>query len=301
MGIFFVQVVVLGLLQGVAELFPISSLGHTVILPGLLGWGNLTTNESFLPIVVTLHLGTAVALLAFYWRDWVDLVRAFFKTALSGRLDADPHGKTIWLVIVGTIPVGLIGLILQKPIQNMFFAAKWPVLPAAFLCLNGAVLLVGERLRQHSEPTGVDRFKQEQAFAKVDDLSFAQAFFIGLAQALALIPGISRSGVTMVAGMRAQLSHEEAIRFAFLLATPVIAAAALLEVPKLFSAGTQVLTAALAGGVVAALAAFLSVRFLTRYFQVGRLTPFAYYCLAVGFLSFAFFSALSLNVFTLPW
>lgn len=299
--VFFVQVLVLGLLQGVAELFPISSLGHTVIIPGLLGWGNLTTNESFLPIVVMLHLGTAVALLTFYWRDWVALIRAFFKTALKGRLDADPQGKTIWLLIVGTIPVGLLGVFLQTPIQNLFFAAKWPVVPAAFLCLNGAVLLAGERLRQRSEPAGVDRFKQEQTFAKVDDLSFVQAFFIGLAQALALIPGISRSGVTMVAGMRARLSHEESLRFAFLLATPVIAAAALLEVPKLFHAGSQVLLAALAGGVVAGLAAFLSVRFLTRYFQVGRLTPFAIYCLAAGFLSFAFFSALSLNAFTLPW
>ena len=297
----FVQVIVLGLLQGVAELFPISSLGHTVIIPGLLGWGNLTTNESFLPIVVMLHLGTAVALLTFYWRDWVALIRAFFKTAMKGRLDADPQGKTIWLLIVGTIPVGLLGLILQTPIQNLFFAAKWPVVPAAFLCLNGAVLLAGERLRQRAEPANVDRFKQEQAFAKVDDLSFVQAFFIGMAQALALIPGISRSGVTMVAGMRARLSHEESLRFAFLLATPVIGLAALLEVPKLFHAGSQVLLAALAGGVVAGLAAFLSVRFLTRYFQVGRLTPFAYYCLAAGFLSFAFFSALSLNVFTLPW
>lgn len=297
----FIQVIVLGLLQGVAELFPISSLGHTVIIPGLLGWGNLTTNEEFLPIVVMLHLGTAVALLMFYWRDWVALIRAFFKTALKGRLDADPQGKTIWLVIVGTIPVGLLGLILEKPIQSLFFAAKWPVVPAAFLCLNGAVLLAGERLRQRTEPQGVDRFKQERAFAKMDDLSFVQAFFIGLAQALALIPGISRSGVTMVAGMRAQLSHEEALRFAFLLATPVIAAAALLEVPKLFHAGTEVLTAALAGGVVAAVAAFLSVRFLTRYFQIGRLTPFAYYCLGAGFLSFAFFSALSVGAFQLPW
>jgi undecaprenyl-diphosphatase len=301
MANFFVQVIVLGLLQGVAELFPISSLGHTVIIPGLLGWGNLTRNENFLPIVVTLHLGTAVALLTFYWRDWVALVRAFFKTALAGRLDADPQGKTIWLVIVGTIPVGLLGVILQTPIQNAFFAARWPVVPAAFLCLNGAVLLAGERLRQRAEPEGVDRFKQEQAFATIDDLSFVQALVIGAAQALALIPGISRSGITMVAGMRARLSHEEALRFAFLLATPVIGGAALLEVPKLFSAGTEVLVAALVGGGVAGMAAFLSVHFLTRYFQVGRLTPFAYYCLAAGFLSFAFFSALSLGAFTLPW
>lgn len=296
-----IKVIVLGLLQGVAELFPISSLGHTVIIPGFLDWGYLTRQESFLPIVVTLHLGTAVALLYFYWRDWVALIRAFFKTAVAGRLDADPQGRTIWLVIVGTIPVGLLGLILEKPIQNAFFAARWPVVPAAFLCLNGAILLVGERLRQRSEPQGVDRFKQEQAFGKVDDLTFVQAFVIGLAQSLALIPGISRSGISMVAGMRANLSHEEALRFAFLLATPVIAAAGLLEVPKLFHAGTTILVAALVGGLVAAIAAFLSVKFLTRYFERGRLTPFAYYCLAVGFISFVFFAPLSLGMYSLPW
>lgn len=291
-----IKIIVLGLLQGVAELFPISSLGHTVIIPGILGWGNLIKSESFLPIVVTLHLGTAVALLTFYWRDWVALIRAFFVTATKGRLDADPQGKTIWLVIVGTIPVGLLGLILQTPIQNAFFSSPLPVLPAAFLCLNGAVLLVGERLRQRAEPQGLDRFKQEQAFRTINDLSFVQAFLIGAAQATALLPGISRSGISMVAGMQAKLSHEEALRFAFLLATPVIGAAALLEVPKLLHAGGNMLIYALIGGVVAGVAAFISVRFLTKYFQVGRLTPFAYYCLGAGFLAFAYFSLLALHV-----
>lgn len=295
------QVILLGLLQGVAELFPVSSLGHTVIIPGLLGWGYLVQQDSFLPIVVTLHLGTAAALLVFYWRDWVDLIRAFVKTAIKGRLDADPLGKTVWLVIVGTIPVGLLGLFLEKPLKSAFFSAQWPVLPAAFLCLNGAVLLVGERLRQRSEPQGVDRLKQEQAFRKIDDLNFVQAFFIGLAQAGALLPGISRSGVTMVAGMQARLTHEESLRFAFLLATPVIAAAGLLEIPKLAHAGSSTITSAIVGGIVAAIAAFISVKFLTRYFQVGRLTPFAYYCLGAGFLSFLFFAPLALGAYKLPW
>ena len=296
-----IQVVVLGLLQGVAELFPVSSLGHTVIIPGLLGWGNLLTDQYFLPIVVTLHLGTAIALLTFYWRDWAALVRAFFVTAVKGKLNADPQGKTIWLLIVGTIPVGLLGLFLQTPIQNLFFQQPWPVLPAAFLFLNGAILLVGESLRRRAEPAMQDRYKQEAAFKTIDDLTFGQAFFVGLAQAAALLPGISRSGVTMVAGMQAKLSHEEALRFAFLLATPVIAAAALLEVPKLANAGQQTLLAAVIGGVVAAVAAFLSVTFLTRYFRVGRLTPFAYYCLGAGFLSFVFFAPLALGLFHLPW
>lgn len=296
-----IKVIVLGLLQGVAELFPISSLGHTVIIPGILDWGNLTTQDSFLPLVVTLHLGTALALLIFYWRDWVALVRAFFKTALAGRLDADPQGKTIWLVIVGTIPVGLLGLFLEKPIKNAFFSTPYPVLPAAFLALNGAVLFLGERLRQRAESANLDRVKQEQQFCGVNDLTFVQAFFIGLAQAGALLPGISRSGITMVAGMQARLRHEEALRFAFLLATPVIGGAGVLEVPKLFHAGTATIVAAIIGGIVAALAAFVSVTFLSRYFEVGRLTPFAYYCLGAGLLSFLFFVPLALGLYTLPW
>ena len=295
------QVILLGLLQGVAELFPVSSLGHTVIIPGLLGWGNLVKSDSFLPIVVTLHLGTAVALVCFYWRDWLALVQAFFATATTRRLDAHPQGKTLWLVVVGTIPVGLAGLLLEKPIQKVFFSSPWPVLPAAFLCLNGAVLLAAELLRERDEPRGLDRYKQEYAFARVDDLSFTQALVIGAVQALALIPGISRSGVTMVAGMRARLSHEEALRFAFLLATPVIGLAGLKEVPKLLHAGHTVMLSALVGGIVAAVAAYLSVRFLTRYFEVGRLTPFAYYCLGAGLLAFLFFTPLALGAYKLPW
>ena len=281
------QIIALGLLQGVAELFPISSLGHTVIIPGLLGWGNLLEDQNFLPLVVTLHLGTAIALLTFFWRDWVALLRAFVRTSLAGRLDADPQGRTIWLVIVGTIPAGLLALAFQSPIQALFFGSALPVLPAAFLALNGAILFVGERLRQCREPFGDDRAKQEQAFGSIPGLSFPQVMLVGVAQSTALIPGISRSGVTMVAGMGARLRHEEAARFAFLLATPLIFAAGLLKVPDLFKASDHtMLVYALIGGVVAGLAAWFSVKFLMRYFQVGRLTPFAYYCLAAGTSAF---------------
>jgi undecaprenyl-diphosphatase len=282
-----IQIIALGLLQGVAELFPISSLGHTVIIPGLLGWGNLLENQNFLPLVVTLHLGTALALLTFFWRDWVALVRAFVRTSIAGRLDADPQGRTAWLIIVGTIPAGLLGVAFQNQIQALFFSSALPILPAAFLALNGAILFVGERLRRRSEPSGYDRAKQEQAFATVQDLSFPQALLIGLAQSAALIPGISRSGVTMVAGMGNRLNHEEAARFAFLLATPLIFGAGLLKVPDLFKASDHtMLVYALIGGLVAGLAAWFSVTFLMRYFRVGRLTPFAYYCLAAGASAF---------------
>jgi undecaprenyl-diphosphatase len=295
------KVLFLALLQGVTELFPVSSLGHTVLLPAAFGWQNVYTDENFLPIVVMLHLGTAVALFGFFWRDWVALVRAFFRTLVSRSLDADPQGKTIWLVIVGTIPVALLGLLLEKTLQRVFFAAPYPVLPAAFLCLNGAVLLMAERLRQRSEPVAVDRVKQEQTFRRVNDLTFVQAFLIGVAQSLALIPGISRSGISMVAGMRANLSHEEAARFSFLLATPAILGASVLEIPKLRSAPTSTIEIALIGAVVAGIAAFLSVKFLMRYFEVGRLTPFAVYCLAAGAIAFIFFAPLALHWYTLPW
>jgi undecaprenyl-diphosphatase len=278
--------VTLGLLQGVAELFPISSLGHTVIIPGLLGWGNLIKQGSFLPLVVLLHVGTALALLTFFWRDWLELLRAFFRTTIAGRMDADPKGHTVWLVIFGTVPAGLIGLVFQDQIQQLFFSSALPVLPAAFLALNGGVLFIGERLRRRSEPAGLDRIKQEEAFKRIDDLNFGQALLIGLAQAGALVPGISRSGITMVAGMGARLRHEEAARFAFLLATPLIFGAGLLKVPELFTpANSAMLPYALIGGGVAFLAAFLSVKFLMRYFQIGRLTPFAFYCLAAGLIS----------------
>lgn len=296
-----IQILFLALLQGVTELFPVSSLGHTVILPALFGWGNLITAESFLPIVVTLHLGTALALLTFYWRDWLVLLRALFKTIAGRSLEADPQGKTIWLVIVGTIPVGILGFLLQKPLQNIFFSVPWPFLPAAFLCLNGMLLYIGERLRQRAEPATLDRQKQEASFKRVEQLNFGQALLIGLAQSAALLPGISRSGISMVAGLRAGLTHEDALRFAFLLATPVILAAGLLETPKLLHYDRATQIEALVGGVVAGIAAYLSTRFLVRYFKVGRLTPFAFYCLAAGFTSFCIFAPLSLGLFKLPW
>jgi undecaprenyl-diphosphatase len=295
------QVLFLAVLQGVTELFPVSSLGQSIIIPGLLGWGNLLTSETFVPILVMLHLGTAVALLTFFWRDWLELINAFFKTAFAGRLDAHPQGKTIWLIIVGTIPVGLAGLLLNDPIKAIFFSSQWPVIPAAFLCLNGAILFVGEQLRRRSEPDVYDRHKQEQAFKRIPQLSFLQATLIGAAQTFALIPGISRSGISMVAGMGARLSHAEAARFSFLLATPVILLAGLLEVPKLFHAPTSTLVIAIIGAVVAGIAAFLSVRFLTAYFEVGRLTPFAIFCLVEGLIAFLLFAPISLGVFSLPW
>lgn len=320
-----VRVALLALLQGIAELFPVSSLGHTVIIPGLLGWGDLLRSDTFLPLVVTLHLGTALALLTFFWRDWAHLLRGGVKVLIAGKFtpDVDPqgYGRQLALVVVGTLPAGLIGVLFQTKLEALFGA---PILAAAFLCMNGAVLLAAERLTQRQRYVHAQSIAKGSAMARggvtlgatalqggqnrsardtaraadevefgesLREMSFLQAMLIGLAQSLALFPGISRSGVTMVAGMSIGLSHESAARFSFLLATPIILAAGLLEIPKLFSAGTQTLALAAIGGVIAGVAAYLSVRFLMRYFETKSLDPFAYYCLGAGLLAFLYFLA----------
>lgn len=302
------QAIALALLQGVSELFPISSLGHTVVITSLLGWQQFQTSNNYLPFIVLLHVGTAIALLTFFWRDWVRIIRALIVTAIAGRVDADPTGRLAWLIVAGTIPAGLIGLFLEKPLRSLFEA---PTVAAAFLFVNGIILLGGERLRRRAvvAETGSAVMSQGGALEVVrpgtsiigadepssekgrplDSLTLIEAVIVGMAQALALIPGISRSGVTMVAGLFVGMSHEGAATYAFLLATPIISAAALLEIPKLFASSGSTIGLALIGGVAAGIAAYLSVRFLMRYFETGRLDPFGYYCAAAGLISLVIF------------
>lgn len=303
-----VQSLVLALLQGVTELFPISSLGHTVLVTALLGWGELENSPSFLPFVVVFHVGTATALFIYFWRDWIAIIRGFFVTAVAGRIDADPNGRVAWLLIAGTIPAGLIGVFLETPLKHLFAN---PLISATFLAVNGVILLIGERARRRalavgrpqSEVSSAGRnsggvaqavlVRKEPAVATQSSLrpfstlSWREAVLVGLAQSLALIPGISRSGVTMVAALRVGMSHEDAAAYTFLLATPIIGAAGVLEIPQLFGIATATLITALVGGVVSGVAAFLSTKFLMRYFEKGRLDPFGYYCIAVGLVSLA--------------
>jgi undecaprenyl-diphosphatase len=288
------HVLLLALLQGVTELFPVSSLGHTVIIPGLLGWDETLHSPTFLPLLVMLHLGTAVALLAFFWRDWVALLRGGARVLAAGRFtrEVDPHGhgRELALVIVGTIPAGLLGLLFQKPLGQLFGS---PLIVAVFLIGNGGVLLLAEWLWRQRHPGAarhtISELPSGEIGASLDDLTFTRAALIGLAQADALLPGFSRSGLTMVAGLGTGLSHAAAARFSFLLATPLIAAAGVLEVPELVKGGGATLLLALIGGLIAGLAAYLSVRFLMRYFETKSLNPFAYYCLAAGALSGLYF------------
>jgi undecaprenyl-diphosphatase len=309
----YLQAVVIGGLQGVTELFPVSSLGHSVLVPALVGgsWSHLVTegaaqdseHSPYLAFIVALHVATALALLVFYWRDWVRIVGAFIRTLRTRRIETSTE-RLAWLLVVATIPVGITGLALEHTFRVLF--AK-PLYAAVFLTINGLILLAGERLRRRAElrgqlPTGAapaaaaggataatvgtrtTRTARTGSRARrLDSLAFREAAVIGLFQTTALFAGISRSGVTMVAGLLRGLDHEDAARFAFLLATPVILAAGVLKLPALAgSAGTGIRGQVLVGAVAAAVAAYLSVRFLTRYFTTRTLTPFAVYCLVVG-------------------
>lgn len=266
----------LALLQGVSELFPISSLGHTILLPALLHWKIDRSDPTFLAFVVVLHLGTAVALFIFYFSDWVALIGALFRSIRAGKLSHDRDERVAWLLVVGTIPVGLLGLLLQEPVRKLFGS----VIPVAiFLMLNAGIMFIGEflRARQHRNAG--------KSYNVLPELSWAQSVGIGIAQSLALLPGISRSGSSIVAGLLADLNHEDAAKYSFLLATPVIAAAAVLEIPILWAPGAHVIALqAILGCLVAGFAAYFSVAFLTRYFKSNDLRPFGWYCLALGAL-----------------
>ena len=284
------QTLFLAMLQGVTELFPISSLGHTVIIPALLGWGDLVHNPEFLPLIVALHLGTSIALFIYFWRVWFQVGRSVVKSVKDGEVKRGTEEWVSFLIIIGCIPGGLFGVFLEKPLKVLFAS---PLVASVFLVVNGSLLFLGERLRRRAEAKmqieNVDVKEREARFRPLSSLSWMEAIMIGFAQALALIPGISRSGVTMVAGLGVRLNHEDAARYSFLLGTPLIGAAALLEVPQLFSQSLQVLLLVLLGMVVAGVAAYLSTRFLMKYFETGRLYPFAYYCWAAGLLSLILF------------
>jgi undecaprenyl-diphosphatase len=268
------QAAILGLLQGVAELFPISSLGHSVILPSLFGWDIHQNAPYFLTFLVALHLATALVLLAFFWRDWVRIIKGLGRS-LRDREITDPDAKLGWLLVLGTIPAGILGLLLQDSLRKLFASPEYA---SIFLALNGLMLYGAELLRRRAPTVAED---DDERIAET--VGWWQAFTVGAAQAIALIPGFSRSGAAMGGGLLVGLSHKDAARFAFLLATPIILAAAVLKLPELAgSEGNGVRGQALVGALCAALTAWLSVRFLMRYFETRTLMPFAIYCACAG-------------------
>lgn len=289
-----IQILFLALLQGVTELFPISSLGHTVFLPGLLGWGDIQGGTQcdggscFLPLIVALHLGTSIALLIYFWRDWLQVIQTVITSVKDGEVKPGTESWVSWLIIIGCIPAGLIGVFLQKPLEQLFAS---PIIAATFLIVNGSVLFAGELLRRRSEAqfSAMDAKEREARFRRLASLSWKEALVVGSAQALALIPGFSRSGMTIVAGLGVRLTHEDAARYSFLLGTPIILAAALIEVPLLLTQPASQLLFILLGMVVSGVAAYLSTKFLMKYFEQGRLDPFAYYCWIAGIIALILF------------
>ena len=278
------QAIVLGLLQGVTELFPISSLGHTVILPGLLGWDVHQNAPYFLDFLVATHLATALVLLGFFWTDWVRIVKGIGRSLRDRGIDpTDADAKLGWLLVVGTIPAGILGLLLQDTLRKAFAS---PSIASAFLIANGVLLFGAELLRRRAPETADD---DDVRIAR--QVSFRDAFTVGAVQSLALIPGFSRSGASMGGGLFVGLSHRDAARFAFLLATPLIGAAALLKLPELFgSTGNGVRGQALVASLCSALTAYLAVRFLMRYFETRTLIPFAVYCFFAGIACTVYFA-----------
>jgi undecaprenyl-diphosphatase len=270
------RAIVLGLLQGVSELFPVSSLGHSVILPKLLGWNIHQNDKYFITFLVATHLATAIVLFIFFWRDWVRILKGLGRSLRDRGIDPnDADAKLGWLLVVGTIPAGLLGLLLEHALRSAFASARSA---AFFLMLNGLLLYGAELLRRRAPQVDED---DDARIAR--QVSWRAAVGIGTAQAIALIPGFSRSGATMGGGLLAGLSNKDAARFAFLLATPIIGAAAILKLPDLFGpTGDGIRGQALVAAFCSAATAFLAVKFLMRFFETRTLTPFAVYCFAAG-------------------
>jgi len=281
------QAIILGVLQGATELFPVSSLGHTVLFPTLFRWHNIVAWQSqpespWLAFVVMLHVGSAIGLLIYFWRDWIAIIGAFFATLGKRRIET-PTERLAWLIIAATIPVGILGLALEHPVR---VALAKPLSAAIFLIINGCILLAAERYRRRAEVRELARREglNPEGARRLDTLEFREAGLIGVAQSSALIAGISRDGVVMTAGLARGLDNADAARYGFLLATPPILAAGVYKLPDLTGhlGNGGVRGAAVVAAVFAAITAVITVHFLTRYFRRGNLRPFGIYCILFG-------------------
>jgi undecaprenyl-diphosphatase len=318
----YLEAAVVGLIQGVSELFPVSSLGHNVLLPAIIGgsWAkdlNVAAPESpYLAFIVGLHVATAIALLIYFWRDWVRIIRGFFTSVFRFQVET-PDQKLAWMIILATIPVGLVGFAFEHAFR-VFFGV--PIRAAVFLVVNGVILLAGERFRRksslradqeiagerdlaavggrrmggsrhasgHQAERAVEHAQAQESDVRLARHGYLGAIIIGSAQILALLAGISRDGVAMVAGMGRGLSREDAARFAFLLATPVILAAGALKTSDLIQKGHGIYGPILLGSILSGAGAYVSVRFLVRYFRTRTLTPFGIYCIVAGAASLVY-------------
>jgi undecaprenyl-diphosphatase len=283
------QALILGALQGISELFPVSSLAQTILLAALLGWDLQFEASDFLAFLVALHLATAIALLIYFWSDWKRVFAAYLGSIKRQKLVYDQASKFAWLLVAGTVIVGLIGLGFEKHLRSLFDQRRYAWIVAVVLVVNGLGMLVADFLKRRASavdlgPRGddpaVDPATQKRP---AEDLTFIEGAAIGATQALALVPGISRSGATIASGLLAGLSYEQASRFSFMLATYVIGLAAILKVPSLLHhEARRILWLTIPSALLAGLTAYLSTRFLMKYFRHHRLAPFAWYCIVFG-------------------
>jgi undecaprenyl-diphosphatase len=281
------RAIVLGLIQGVTELFPISSLGHTVLLPKLFGWDQLvayqssSTENAWLAFIVMLHVGSAVGLLIYFWRDWVKIIKAFFATLGKRRIET-PTERLAWLIICATIPTGIIGIALEHTAR---VATGRPEIAAIFLIINGFILFLAQWLTRRSEVRALARREgvKRDGGRRLESLEYREAGFLGIAQSGGLIAGISRDGMVMAGGLARGLDNFDAARISFLMATPIILAAGVYKLPDLTGPnGNGIRGYALLAAVAAAVTAVFTVHFLTRYFKTGNLIPFGIYCVLFG-------------------
>ncbi len=285
----YLQAIILGALQGITEPFPVSSLGHSVILPSLLGWHIAQSDPFFLIFLVATHAATALVFFGIFWDDWKKILCGMGRSLRDRTIDEKNHyGKLGWLLVVGSVPAGILGLLFEDPLKKLFAS---PQSVAWFLVLNGIMLIAADALRRRRRRKDLAKERDGgQSDERVARLPWRQSIKIGVLQCLALIPGFSRTGATIAGGLLSDLSYEDAARFSFLLATPIIAAAALLKLPELlvaqsatFSIGVLAL-----GALSSAVVAYASVRFLLKYFETNKLWPFGLYCCAIGLATILF-------------
>ena len=288
------RAIVLGLLQGISELFPISSLGHTVLFPKLFGWNQIVAFESrpespWLAFIVMLHVGSAVGLLIYFWKDWVEIIKAFFATLAKRKIETSTE-RLAWLIVVACIPTGILGIVLEHAARR---ATARPEVAAIFLVVNGFILMGAEHFRRRAEVRELARKEgvKDDGGRRLETLDFKEAAVIGVAQSGGLLAGISRDGMVMASGLARGLDNADAGRFGFLLATPIILAAGVYKIGDLTGPnGNGIRGAAVVAAIAAAIAAVFTVHFLTRYFKRGNLRPFGIYCIVFG-VAMVFYNA----------
>ena len=277
------QAILFGLVQGIAEPFPVSSLGHSVLLPSIVGWNVNQRDPFFLIFLVATHAATTLVFIGIFWKDWMKILRGMGRSLRDRVIDAsNPYGRLGWLLVIGTVPAGILGLLFQESLQKLFAI---PSLTAFILILNGLMLIAADAMsRRKNLPAVQEGIASDERAAR---LSWGQSVKVGCLQCLALIPGFSRTGSTITGGLLAGLSYEDAARFSFLLATPILGAAAILKLPELAieQSANFHLGVIVAGAVSAAIFAYLSVKFLLKYFETKKLWPFGVYCCIVGLVS----------------